>query len=187
MIRIDLNALEDDVKMVFFEKTELVSFDTNEVVVELGKVCKYLFLIEKGMLRNYYYDQKGNDITHWFASEDMIVTAPPSFFRQEPSTFRIEATEPTTVYAISYEKLNKEFEKSIHLERFFRELVTEIMITLGQKIISLQTKNAEYRYDELLRTHPDIFQRAKLGHIAGYLGMRQQSLSRIRALKRVKS
>ena len=61
--------------------------------------------------------------------------------------------------------------------------VIESGYKLGEKIIDLQTKTAEYRYDQLLAIHPNIFQRAKLGHIAGYLGIKQQSLSRIRALK----
>ena len=55
------------------------------------------------------------------------------------------------------------------------------MMALGKKVIYLQNKSAKERYDDLLKTHPDIFQRAKLGHIAGYLGVAQQSLSRIRS------
>ena len=54
------------------------------------------------------------------------------------------------------------------------------MITLGRKIIDLQTKNAEARYNEVIENYPDIFRRVNLGHIASYLGMTQQSLSRIR-------
>ena len=71
----------------------------------------------------------------------------------------------------------------MQLERFFRLLVTDVMIMLGKKIIDLQTQSAEFRYNQLLITHPDIFKRAKLGHISRYLGITQQSLSRIRAHK----
>ncbi|MEM6320525.1 MAG: cyclic nucleotide-binding domain-containing protein [Bacteroidota bacterium] len=159
-------------------------FRAKEMVVSIGDVCDKIFLIEKGMLRNFYYDRKGNDITHWFASEHMIMTIPPSFFKREPSNFGIEAIEDTIVQAMSFHQMEEELKKSIKLERFYRLLATDIMIMLGRKVIDLQTQTAEYRYDQLLQTHPDIFQRAKLGDIAGYLGIKQQSLSRIRKLKR---
>lgn len=184
MIKIDLDSLHKEVYHALFERSVPERFQRNAVVLEIGAMCNHLYYIEKGMLRNHYYDRKGNDITHWFASEDMIVTSPPSFFQREPSFFRIEAIEETHVRAISKEQLDKALEESQHLERFFRLLVTDIMIMLGRKIISLQTQNAEDRYNELLETHPDIFQRANLGHIAGYLGIKQQSLSRIRASMR---
>ncbi len=135
------------------------------------------------MLRNYYYDPKGNEITHWFASEGMLVTIPPRFFNRKPSTFRIEAIESSILRTITYAQMENAFDQSRKLERFGRILVTEIMTVLGRKIIDLQTKTAEERYDDLLQEHPDIFQRAKLGHIATYLGITQQSLSRIRSRK----
>jgi len=150
----------------------------------MGSVCKQIFLIEQGMFRNHYYDGKGNDITHWFAGKEMIVTAPPSFFRQEPSFFGIEAVDDSIVKALTFDQMEKKLHQSHRLERFVRILTTEVMIQLGQKIVSLHTKSAEDRYDDLLKAHPDIFNRAKLGHIAGYLGIKQQSLSRIRASKR---
>lgn len=183
MIKIDKNSFTEVVHATLREAAEPMHFLSNEIVLEQGRICKHLYLIEQGMLRNFYFDSKGNDITHWFAREEMIVTAPPSFFKQEASFFGIEAVEDTKVLAVSFDKLEKALKDSIELERFLRITVTEVMITLGQKIIDLQTQSAEYRYDQLLMTHPDIFQRAKLGHIAGYLGIKQQSLSRIRAAK----
>ncbi|MEM9936758.1 MAG: Crp/Fnr family transcriptional regulator [Bacteroidota bacterium] len=184
MIKIDLTSLDQEVYDTLFEWSSLKEFKANEVVIELGSTCNYLFLIEKGMLRNFYYDQKGNDITHWFACEDMITTVPPSFFNLEPSIFGIEAIEDTTARVLTRSQLEEGFQNSIELERFVRLLTTNIMIALGRKIVALQTKSAEDRYDDLIASHPDIFYRAKLGHIAGYLGIKQQSLSRIRMAKK---
>ncbi|MEL6190558.1 MAG: cyclic nucleotide-binding domain-containing protein [Bacteroidota bacterium] len=184
MIKIDRASLDQEVYDTLFERSSIQEFRANEVVVGIGSMCNYLFFIEKGMLRNFYFDQKGNDITHWFACEDMITTVPPSFFNQEPSIFGIEAVENTTARVLTRSQLEEGFQRSIALERFVRLLTTNIMIALGKKIVALQTMSAEDRYDELIKTYPDIFRRAKLGHIAGYLGVKQQSLSRIRTLKR---
>ena len=183
MIKINNNSIDPVLYQTILKRTQQMYFPANTMVVHAGDTCKYLFLIEKGMLRNFYYDQKGNDITHWFANEDTLVTIPPSFFKQKASPFGMEAIEDTSVRAISFYELEKSFQEFPILERLARLFVTDVMIKLGEKIIDLQTKTAEYRYDQLLAIHPNIFQRAKLGHIAGYLGIKQQSLSRIRALK----
>jgi len=174
MIKIDKNLIPNEALHALLVRSKKITFQRNEIVAETGKICNYIFFIRKGMLRSFYYDRKGKDITNWFANEDMIITAAESFFRRKPSFLRIEATENTTVRAISYDQLEEAFKKHPSLERFGRLVMTEIMIYL-------QVKSAEERYHELIKTHPDIFQRAKLGHIAGYLGITQQSLSRIRA------
>ena len=183
MIKLDRNAAENAALRPLIDEAEIVRFKKGETVIKMGSICNYLFLIEQGMLRNFYYDQKGKDITHWFSSEGMIVTSPPSFFKREPSFFEIQALEDTVVKAISYIQFEQALEHSQALERFARKLVTEVMITLGRKVIDLQTQSAAHRYDALLISHPDIFQRANLGHIAGYLGITQQTLSKIRASK----
>ena len=180
MIKIDSTILNSEAFTSLLEKVESLTFKKGELILKGGEICKYLFIVEHGLLRNFYYDGKGNDITHWFAKEKMIVTAPESFFNQEKSLFNIEAIEDSKVIAISHEILEQAFENSKTIERFGRILTTQIMITLGRKIIDLQTKNAKARYNELIKNYPDIFRRVNLGHIASYLGMTQQSLSRIR-------
>jgi CRP-like cAMP-binding protein len=181
MIRIDDSLLTPEVKQILLANSEHFTFQKNEILVEAGKTCNYLFIIEKGMLRSFYYNKKGNDVTNWFSSEQMIITEAYSFFKRKPSNIIIEAIEETSVKAISHEQLEDILSYSKEVERFMRLLVTEIMLTLGKKVIYYQNKSAKERYDDLLKTHPDIFKRAKLGHIAGYLGLTQQSLSRIRS------
>ena len=181
MIKIDIHLINSDEFSHLLKRAKLLTFKKGDIVAESGKICKYLFLVQKGLLRNFYYDIKGNDITHWFANEDMFATIPPSFFNREESFFQMEAIEDTQVLAFTYEDLENAFEKSRAIERFGRLLVTQIMITLGRKVIDLQTKSAEKRYEELIENHSDIFSRANLGHIASYLGITQQSLSRIRS------
>lgn len=181
MVKIDWNQVDEEIKSHLLANTRLHKYAKNELLLASGDICNELYIIDSGMMRNFYYDKKGNDITHWFSGKDTIVTSPPSFFNREPSFFRIEAIVETSARVITYKQLENAFDQSHQLERFVRKLVTNIMITLGRKVIDLQTKTAEERYNDLLSTHPDIFQQAKLGHISGYLGIAQQSFSRIRA------
>lgn len=180
MIKINQDLLNNEIE-ILYKNSLRISYRRNDTLVEIGKVCPYLFYVEKGLLRNFYFDRKGNDITHWFSKEEMIVTSLSSFFKKEPSEFAIEALEDTTVRALTYEQLEKTIENSVQLERFGRLLMTESMITLSKKVIDLQTKTAEERYNELIKNYPNIFQRTKLKYLASYLGVAQQSLSRIRA------
>ena len=165
------------------EQSEYVTFEKKEIIVQSNKICNYLYLVETGLLRSYYFDLKGNEITHWFASENMLMTIPPSFFNREASQFNLEAIEKTTVRAFSIDTLESAFEKHRIIETFCRVMVTESMISLGKKVMDLQTKTAEERYEELKMTYPGINKRASLGQIASYIGITQQSLSRIRSKK----
>lgn len=181
MISIEPQVQSNDDLATFIKEAKTLHFNKGEAIVVPGERCKYLYLVESGILRSYYYDLKGNNITHWFASEHMLITIPPSFFNSEENVFGIEALEDTKVSVFTYDDLEYMFEKSRYIERLFRTLITQIMVTLGQKVIDLQTKTALTRYKELLVNFPEIFNRASLGHIASYLGITQQSLSRLRA------
>ena len=105
MIKIDSAILNSEAFTSLLEKVESLTFKKGELILKGGEICKYLFIVENGLLRNFYYDGKGNDITHWFAKEKMIITAPESFFNQEKSFFNIEAIEDTRVIAIRFEVL----------------------------------------------------------------------------------
>ena len=166
------------------EQSEYVTFEKKEIIVQSNKICNYLYLVETGLLRSYYFDLKGNDITHWFASESMLMTIPPSFFNREESQFNLEAVEKTKVRAFSIDLLENAFEKHRIIETFCRVMVTQTMISLGNKVMDLQTKTAEVRDDDLKANYPGISKRASLGQIASYLGITQQSLSRIRSKKK---
>jgi len=181
MIKIDKDLIQSDAFSNLLEKGESLTFKKGDLIVQSGKICNYLFLVESGLLRNFYYDIKGNDITHWFAKEEMLMTIPPSFFYHEESVFNIEAIENTQVRAFSHNNLEDALLHSRIIERFGRELITQIMIALGKKVIDMQTKRASERYKDFAKSQPDIFRRANLGHIASYLGITQQSLSRVRS------
>lgn len=181
MIRIDSVPFDSQTMDLLLSVAIDQEHSKGAVLLKQGSFCQYLYLIDQGMLRLFFYDANGNEITHWFAAEGMLMTAPGSYFNQEPSFFCIQALEQTKLKAISFEDLEAIFGQSIKLEKLGRMYSTKIMLFLEHRLIDWQIKSAEARYLELLEAYPSIFQRAKLGHIASYLGITQQSLSRIRA------
>jgi CRP-like cAMP-binding protein len=146
-----------------------------------GDTRSPIFVVQTGLLRMFYYDAKGNDITHWFAAEENIISDPATYFDQMPSNYLIEALEDCTVRSLDLKELNRLCEEHHEIEHFGRMLTLRIAMELNSKLMDIQFKSAKERYVGLIESKPDIFQRTKLGHIASYLGITQVSLSRIRA------
>ena len=152
-------------------------------ILQQGKTCKKLFYIEKGLARSYYYNEKGKDVTVWFFSDNNIMVSVESFFQQTPSLYHMELLEDSTLYFSDYQKLQELFDKYHSIERFGRLLATQLLTDVVEKLNAIQFQTAKERYNFLIEKYPDIAYRAPLGHIASYLGITQETLSRIRAGK----
>ncbi len=161
-----------------FEKIE---YPKGYKIIEQGQVCKYLYFIEKGLGRSYFTNEKGKNITAWFFAENDVMTVVESFFQQKPSQYELEILEETTLYRISYSELHKLFDKYHEVERFGRVLSIKLLIDVAHKLNALQFQTAKERYRFLIDKYPNIAYRAPLGHIASYLGITQETLSRIRS------
>jgi CRP-like cAMP-binding protein len=156
------------------------SLEKGELLLESGQRCDYFYLVLKGFLRVYYLDIDGNEVTHWFSAKDTTVTSPFSYFKKEENILFIEALEDTDVLLISSHQLNTIIQNIASANQEARNLLAEFAMTFSRKVMDIHTKSAEARYLKLMAEHPAIFQKAKLSHIASFLGITQQSLSRIR-------
>ncbi len=150
------------------------------LLLEEGKTCKYLNFLESGFARAFYY-QDGKKITSWFAFENDIVASMYSFTTQKPSFENIEIIENSVFHSIYFEQLEKLYRKYPEFNLIGRLLIEKYFIELEERILSLQIQPAKERYQKILKNQPELLQRASLGHIASYLGISQETLSRIRA------
>lgn len=151
-----------------------------ELLLEAGYRCDYFYYVLKGFLRLYYLDLEGNQVTHWFSGEEAVVTSPFSFFRKDKNILFIEALEDTEVLLITSEQFSIISHKVKSADQEIRKLFAEFAMTFSRRIMDIHTKTADERYLKLMTEHPYLFQKAKLSHIASFLGITQQSLSRIR-------
>jgi CRP/FNR family transcriptional regulator, anaerobic regulatory protein len=154
-------------------------FKKGSVIWRQDNRCNRLFIVKTGLLRVFYYDAKGREITHWFAGESTALTDLNSFFHKKLSVYNMESLEDTVAYTITLGRLNALFDKYHEIERFGRLFTMEMMMQVTEKVKDLQFRSAEERYRILMEKHPSVIQRAPLGKIASYLGITQQSLSRI--------
>ncbi len=143
------------------------------------QIVSGLFILETGLVRSYYIKDK-REINSWFGFENIILGAVLPLFYNRPSSENIQFLEPSTYYYISSKDLNEFYKKSQEMNTIGRKMAEEYCVILEDRISSLQTETAEQRYHSLLKNQPDATQRLSLGHIASYLGITQETLSRIR-------
>lgn len=159
---------------------EQFQFKKNQVLLRKGMVCNYLYFIRSGMMRGFYHTSK-KEITNSIATEGDIITSYYSFITRKPSYETLECLEESTVQAISYQKLNELYAHFPETERAGRLVLEDYYARLEERVISIQFKSAKERYDLLYQSRPALMHRAPLGCIASYLGITQETLSRIRA------
>lgn len=144
-----------------------------------NKTSNKIYFVEKGIARTFYY-KEGRDITHWLAIENDFVGSISSFFMRRPSNKIVETVEHCVLWEFEHQKLedlialNPEFDKIVRLFAYYG------LSLLEERFDNLQFYTAKERFDILLEKQPEILKRVPLGMIASYLGMTQETLSRIR-------
>tara|TARA_R110000751_G_scaffold256864_1_gene356360 strand:- start:1010 stop:1591 length:582 start_codon:yes stop_codon:yes gene_type:complete len=163
----------------FIANSKISTFKKGEIVVREGQFSKKGYLIVQGCSRAYYL-KDGKDISDWFTFENQIMASVVSFFSKEPSPHYVEFIEDSTVIEFSKDTVDILIDKYHDFERFISKVVTETMLGLCERLYTIQFNKAEERYKHLLAIYPDITNRIPLTHIASYLGITLETLSRIR-------
>jgi CRP-like cAMP-binding protein len=164
------------------EVGQIRKLSKGEILVREGDYSYELYYVAKGGARAYYL-KDGKTITDWFAFENDFISSIVSFFLGVPSQHYIEVLEDSTFMVLQLQDIELLCDKYHDFERLGRLSTTKTMIQLQQRIVSLQFKSSKERYDSLLEKYPQIELRAPLGDIASYLGITQETLSRIRNSK----
>lgn len=163
--------------LAYFTKEEV---SKNFKLINQGQICKKIYFIEKGMGRSYYLKDDGKEVTQWFFGQGVFMSSADSFFKQTPSYYYLEILEDSILYSISFEEVNQLLKKYPKMETFIRLLTIDMLAKVVNKLNAIQFQTARERYDYMISEFPGISHRVNLGHIASYLGMTQETLSRIR-------
>lgn len=150
------------------------------LLLHAGTVCSHLWFIEKGLTRQFYY-KDGKDVTDWICLENTFTTSVLSLFTGVPDRHSIELLEDSIIIDLPYYRLEKLFPKYHDLDFLARLWGNHGMVQLQLRLDDLHFSTASERYAKLIETSPTIIQRVPLGIIASFLGVTQETLSRIRA------
>jgi CRP-like cAMP-binding protein len=154
-----------------------------QYLLQAGDVNRFEIFVNAGCLRSYEVDDKGQEHIVQFAPEDWWTGDMYSFLTGEPATKNIDALEDTEVLLIEKSHLEALYVQVPKFDRFYRLLLQRAYITLERRISENLTLSAEERYNRFIERYPNLEQRLTQRHIASYLGITPESLSRIRRMK----
>lgn len=174
--------IDDDIKDFLLQNLTTVDVDKGAVIRHAQAVDRNIYFVEKGLLRTFYLED-GKDITLSFIKENGFVASKESLFLNLPSPNTMEVLENATISYLNYEVLQKFADTSISVSRLMVYVLGVLAINTEKRIYALQYLTARQRYHQLMTDDPDIILRAPLGMLASYLGMTQETLSRIRKEK----
>jgi len=173
------SLLTADCKNDLKKSSRVLSLDKSSIIVKEGQFADKMYFIVRGCVRAFYF-KDGKEITDWFAFEGDFMSSINSFYQNVSSKHNIELLEQTTFLEITRDAIFTLTDKHHCFERLGRIAVTKTMLQLQERIVSLQFETAQQKYESFINMRPDIVQRVSLTHIASYLGITLETLSRIR-------
>jgi CRP-like cAMP-binding protein len=174
-------SLTEEEQRLFTSLIKIKKLRRKQFLLQEGDVSRYQYFINKGCLRTYTVDEKGQEHVIQFAIEDWWTGDMYSFLTQTPAKMNIEAIEDTELLCIDNPSLEILYQKVPKFERFFRLLLQNAFIANQRRIIESMSLTADDRYCKFIERYPLMEPRLPLKHIASYLGITPESLSRIRS------
>ena len=158
------------------------TFSKKDFILTQGQVCRHIYFIEHGLARSFYLDD-GKEITSWFMIENDVIISVKSFFLEVPTEEYIQALEDTSLYFISFHDLMALYEVHPSFNTIGRRLTEIYYMKSEDRLQNIRKKDAFERYKFLITQHPEIIQRVSSRIISSYLGITEETLSRLRAKK----
>ncbi|OAB80004.1 Crp/Fnr family transcriptional regulator [Cochleicola gelatinilyticus] len=172
----------EDCELYFSNSRIPLKIPAKKYFLTEGQVCKKMAFIEKGELRMFYITDEGKEINVEFFFENDFVASYQSFLHQSKSKYYIQAISDCELITISNKTLQKAYENSSYWQKFGRIVAEKVFTLAEQRTESFLFYTAAERYLNLQKNRPILFEKIPLYHIASYLGIEPESLSRLRKM-----
>ena len=157
-----------------------MKFAKNEMILKTGEVCRNIYYIDRGLIRQFYF-KNGKEVTEHLGVDHSIFMCIESLFREEPTRLQVEALEQTIIYALPKEKLEEVALHNVNIQILYRKILEESLILSQIHADLVRFESAQDKYKKLCKSSPQIVLRAPLVYIASYLQMTPETLSRVRS------
>jgi CRP-like cAMP-binding protein len=151
-----------------------------EYLLKQGNVCNKISFIIKGLVR-CFYDKDDQEVSSWFMKEGDVIVSVESFFYQKKSKESIQAIEDCEILSISYDELDHIYRTFPEFNFVGRVLAQKYYTLSEQRLYSLRMQRSHERYNYLLENHSELILRVPSKYLASYLGISEETLSRIRS------
>lgn len=174
--------LSENLKSELSKRIRPIVFQKGELVLDANNISKESYFINKGILRTYFI-KDGKEISEYFSGIDEWVNSPKSFMQRKRDIYYIDAIENTEAYCIHVNDLVYLFDNFPEMERYARLSMGTVFGHFMERITSIRFTSAKERYSHFKEIYSNSYHRIPLGMVASYLGITQETLSRIRAEK----
>lgn len=173
--------ISDEEIAAFCSRLKFKKAKRGEILLEAGDVCRYVYFVGKGCLRVYLMDRGGRESTRMLIPEGWFGTAFPSFILQEPSQAFIQSIGASELFYLTYKEFRSLSDVFPAWEKIYLANLEQSYIASIKRIESLITMNAKERYALLMEDNPELIQKLPSKIIADYLGISQETLSRLKS------
>jgi CRP-like cAMP-binding protein len=178
-IRRIINMNDADIELLF-PILQYRQVKKNDFLLREGEVCKNVYFLTEGFFRMFYIDYDGNEINYRFTWENNFFVDFQSFLLQKPSHFYWQAMRDTKLLVLPHTDINKLYTVSPTWNNFGRLIAERVYLQLNERVEMLLFMTPEERYKYMLETQPQLFENVSQFHLSSYLGVKPESLSRLR-------
>ncbi len=159
----------------------ILKLKKKQILIRENEIQYSIAFIYSGLVRSYFINENGKEINNSFFSENEFVTDYLSFIKQQKTKYTFECLEDCTLISIPFETVETAYDKYKNFANFGRKIAEWALENRTKKYESFLYETAEERYLRFIDENKSILNRISLSHLASYLGIERQSLSRIRS------
>jgi CRP-like cAMP-binding protein len=162
------------------QSIKIETIKKGDYFLNYNQISRKIGWVEEGVFRYIYLSENGTEYTKYFVNEKHFIGGTESFNKQVPSIDAIEALTDANLYTLSFDNFTKLFNQIPSWSKLINDINVHAYNERLKELSPMVVLDAKTRYENFIRSQPDVMQRVSLGCIASYLGMTQQSLSRLR-------
>ena len=171
MTHVELDVMEDLLVPMKLRK--------GEQILKEGEICRNIYYVHQGLIRQYYH-KNGKELTEHLGVEGTIFMCIESLFKEEPTQLMVEALEHSIIYALPKVKLEMVALHNVNIQILYRKILEESLILSQVHADLVRFESAQDRYKKMCKLNPEVIKRTPLIHVASYLQMSPETLSRVR-------
>jgi len=175
-----ISPLREETKSALSDHISIKKVSKGDNILKYQEICRHIYFIHSGFVRIFYF-KNGKDITEWFADEKQFFFSITSYFENKPSQLIIEAIEDCELILLSKSGQDALRNTNLEIANLIIGFYSMSLILSQKRMESLQFETASKRYLNLMHMQPNILQKVPLQYVASFLGITQETLSRIRA------
>lgn len=174
-------TLSPEEELLFLSKIETKHYKAKTIILNAGEICKHSYFVNYGILRSFTINDNIVEHVLSFACEGWWIGDMYSLLSQKPGNLFIEVLEDAEVVLLSKENQEELYHQIPKLERFFRIIVENSLVSYQERLMDNLSLTAEERFDKFCKKYPTLIQKVPQKQIASFIGVTPEFFSKMKA------